>query len=141
MILDLIMVKARNLWGIQRAVFEASGQTSLVRETMGGVFPQYPPALGDRVVALPRAEGWGEARERTEKEELQSALRAGGMNRCASQNENSKHARRSCLAHQAFQESSTVFTCSLGGSGLQDIPRIGGSPVPAPGSPTCVSGS
>ena len=67
MILDLIMVKARNLWGIQRAVLEASGQTSLVRETTGGVFPQYPPALGGRVVALPRAEGWGEARERIEK--------------------------------------------------------------------------
>lgn len=53
------------------------------------------------------------------------------MNRCASQNENSKHTRLSCLAHQAFQESNTVFTCSLGGSGLQDIPWIGGSPVPA----------
>lgn len=36
MSLDLNMVKARYLWGIQRAVLEAAGQTSRVRERIGG---------------------------------------------------------------------------------------------------------
>lgn len=39
---------ARDLRGIQTAVLEAPGQTSLVRETTGEVSPQYPSALASR---------------------------------------------------------------------------------------------
>ena len=40
----------------------------------GGSVPSISPSIGEQVVALLRAEGWGEAGVRIKKEELKSAL-------------------------------------------------------------------
>lgn len=145
MILDLIMVKASYLWlgtcgAFKRLSWRHLDRQAWCRRQRGKCplnIPQHWRAGGGPA----ESRGLGRGRCKDKEGGAEKCSVSSGVNRCTSQNENSKHTRLSCLVHQAFQESKTVFTCSLGGSGLQDIPRIGGSPVSAPVSPACVSGS